>query len=210
MGIFEWAKTILDWFAIAVLVLIGLFFAILFVTCVPAVILKGNYRRNCIKTILLHILCIFIVFGFTTFIIWIGPLAPKKDLVVVSKEFPKLDGSEGTRPAYFIYYMWDGEQEELPWWVVFQRPFQDNTSEWAIAETADINNFSDINDIAERFWSADTFDGSWFDNGIRKVKRTRTWKFRLMIFGKDEKFEKEKNVIKQVLELIDKSERNIP
>ena len=44
------------------------------------------------------------IIGVSALIIWIGPLAPSKELVVITKQMPKLDGSEGTSIAYSVYY----------------------------------------------------------------------------------------------------------
>jgi len=207
MNVFVWIKIIFNWFAGIVGVLFALCLAVLFVTCVPRIVVSetGSYSR--IKRAALRTLCVFCVLGIAALIIWAGPLAPKKSLVVLTKELPKLDGSEGVRPAYCVYYLWDGEREERPWWVIFQRPCDDDTFEWAILETANLRNIWDTNEAATAIRAAAKFDSRWFKRGMHRVKRTRAWKLRGILVGTDEKFEKEKKVIKQVLTLIESQEK---
>ena len=130
------------------------------------------------KRMAIRILTVLFLVGITALLIWAIPLAPKKDLVVITKELPKLDGSEGTSTAYCVYYVWDGEQEESPWWVIFQRPFADGTSEWAILEVADVDNIWDIEQFSTAMISATKFDRRWLKTGMHRLQRTRFQKLR--------------------------------
>jgi len=207
MVVFEWIKIIFNWFAGLIGVLFGLCLVVLFVTHVPRIVVKNTDSNSRIKRAALRTLCVFFILGVAALIIWAGPLAPKKSLVVENKELPKLDGSEGVSPAYCVYYLWDGEREEHPWWVIFQRPCDDGTFEWAILETADLRNIWDTSEASLAIQAAAKFDSRWFKRGMHRVKRTRAWKLRGILFGTDEKFEEEKKAIKHVLTLIESQKK---
>ncbi len=138
------------------------------------------------------------IVGVGALIIWVGPLAPSKELVVTMKQLPKLDGSEETSVAYCVYYVWDSKQEEHPWWVIFQAPLGDDGFEWAVLEVADVGDLYDTDRFVKCMQSASKFDNNWFSSEMHRVQRTRLEKFQHIFFGGDA-LEKEKEAIKQVL-----------
>ena len=112
------------------------------------------------------------IIGVSALIIWISPLAPSKELVTITKQMPKLDGSEGTSIAYSIYYIWDGKQEKQPWWVIFQAPLEDGGFEWAVLEVAGFGDWYNTDRFMEAIKSASKFDEKWFKKEKHSVQRT--------------------------------------
>ena len=146
--------------------------------------MKGKY--------LLVVICVVLL------IIWFGPLAPKKGLVIQKETLPRLDGKEGTSIAYAIYYEWDGEQENKPWWVIFQAPLKNGNFEWAVVEMADVEEIYDLESLMKALQSASKFDKYWFNDRMHNVQRTRLEKVQHVLLGNDE-LKKEKEVINKIL-----------
>jgi hypothetical protein len=138
------------------------------------------------------------IIGVGALIIWVGPLAPSKDLVVTKEQLPKLDGSEGTSIAYCVYYTWDGTQEEHPWWVIFQAPLGDGGFEWAVLEVADVGDVYDTDKFMKAMQYASKFDKNWFRGEMHRVQRNRL-EILQHILGGSVALEKEKEVIGQIL-----------
>ena len=141
------------------------------------------------------------IIGVSALIIWISPLAPSKELVTITKQMPKLDGSEGTSIAYSIYYIWDGKQEKQPWWVIFQAPLEDGGFEWAVLEVAGVGHWYNTDRFMEAIKSASKFDEKWFKNEMHSVQRTILEKLRYILFGSDA-LKKEKEAIERVINSI--------
>jgi hypothetical protein len=141
------------------------------------------------------------IIGVSVLIIWIGPLAPSKELVVITKQMPKLDGSERTSITYSVYYIWDDMQEEHPWWVIFQAPLGDGDFEWAVLEVADVGDVYDTDKFMKAMQFASKFDKNWFKSEMYRVQRTRLEKLQHILFGSDA-LEKEEEVIGQILNSI--------
>jgi len=141
------------------------------------------------------------IIGVSVLIIWVGPLAPSKDLVIITKQMPKLDGSEGTSITYSVYYIWDGTQEEHPWWVIFQAPLGDGGFEWAVLEVDDVGDVYNTDKFIKAMQFASKFDQNWFRNEMYRVQRTRLEKLQHILFGSDV-LEKEEEAIGQILNSI--------
>lgn len=144
---------------------------------------------------------ILVTFSIIALIVWAIPLAPEKELVVIAMELPRMDGSEGTSPAYLIYYVWDGEQEKHPWWMIHEAPLENGSFEWAVLEVADVGNVYDTDQFTRAMTKAQVFDKNWFRKKVHRVQRTRWEKIRHIVFGTDN-FYKEEKAIQQVLSLI--------
>ena len=154
--------------------------------------------KQSIKKKILVGLAIIVV---SALIIWIGPLAPSKELVIITKQMPKLDGSEGTSITYNVYYIWDGTQEEHPWWVIFQAPLVDGDFEWAVLEVDDVGDVYNTDKFIKVMQFASKFDQNWFRNEMYRVQRTRLEKLKHIFFGSDV-LEKEEEAIDQILNSI--------
>lgn len=142
-----------------------------------------------------------ILIGVFLLLIWIIPLAPKKDVIITTQDLPRLDGAEGTTTAYCVYYVWDGKQEEQPWWVIFQAPLKTGGSEWAVLEVADIGDVRDPDRVLKAMRHASKFDKDWFRQEMHRVQRTRLEKVQHIFFGGDA-LRKEEHAIEQVLDSI--------
>ena len=208
MNVFEVVKLIFNWFMsiLVVLFLIFLigFFAVVFYMLVSRLFgLFGS--SSSLKRAITWILTIIFVVGMISLLIWAIPLAPKKDLLVITKELPRLDDPNNTSPAYLIYYVWDGKRQEIPWWIVCERPVSSGGYEWVVLEVANLDNIYDANNLIENVMVSARFDKSWFKNGMHRVQRTRAQKLRHQLFGGDI-FEEEERILKQVLGLIESKE----
>jgi hypothetical protein len=137
-------------------------------------------------------------------IVWVIPLAPQKDVIVITKEIP-LTAVEGTQSgyeketltAYCVYYVWDGEQDEYPQWSIFQDFSRD--LEWIVLETCDVGDLNDTDSFIEAVKSASRFDENWFDQDCMCVQRTRLEKLQHILFGGGDAFDKERGAISQIL-----------
>ncbi len=136
--------------------------------------------------------------------IWAVPLAPHKEVIVTTTEIPLTEGEkeyfghdEESLTAYLVYYVWDGEQEEYPWWSIFQSPSHE--FEWIILETADVDDIDDTDSFIEAVQSVSKFDEDWFDNERRTVQRSRLEKLQKIFFGGGDALEKERAAINEIL-----------
>ena len=136
--------------------------------------------------------------------VWVIPLAPQKDVIVTTKEIPltaderaQFGYEQEALTMYCVYYVWDGEQEEYPWWSIFQSPYHE--FEWIVLETCDIGNLNDTDSFIKAVESASRFDENWFDHDCRCVQRTRLEKLQHALFGGGDAFEKERIAINQIL-----------
>lgn len=137
-------------------------------------------------------------------LVWAIPLAPQKDVIVTTKEIPltaderaQLGYEQESLMMYCVYYIWDGEQEEYPWWSIFQSPYHE--LEWIVLETRDVGDLNDTDSFVKAVMHASEFDEDWFDHDCRYVQRTRLEKLQKVIFGGGDAFEKERRAIDQIL-----------
>ena len=103
---------------------------------------------------------------------------------------PLIHGKEGI--AYRIYYVWDHQLDDLPWWIVTNSL----DGQWRVIEAANSENYS--------FSPKENalFDGEWIDGGFHRVQRTRVQKLQHIVFGTDHAFSKEKNALRRIQTLI--------
>ena len=95
--------------------------------------------------------------------------------------------------VYRIYYVWDGQRDKLPWWIITDSV----DGQWRVIEAANSDNYNaSPEDNA-------LFDSEWIDSGFHRVQRTRVQKFQHIVFGTDHAFFKEKNALRKVQALID-------
>ena len=139
-------------------------------------------------------------------IIWAIPLAPHKEVIVTTTEIPLTQEereyfgyNQDSLVVYLVYYEWDGEREEYPWWSIFQNPY--NQFEWIVLEIRDIGDISDTASFIKAVESAEKFDEYWFNNASKNVQRTRIEMIQHALFGA-EGLDKEREAIEQILESI--------
>lgn len=139
-------------------------------------------------------------------VIWAIPLAPHKEVIVTTTEVPLTEEEreyfgydQESLTAYLVYYVWDGEREEHPWWSIFQNPF--NQFEWIVLETRAIDDIHGTMSFARAVESASKFDKYWFEHASKYVQRSRLEKLQKAIFGA-EGLEKERRAIEQILKSI--------
>lgn len=137
-------------------------------------------------------------------LVWVIPLAPKKDVIVTTKEIPltaderaQLGYEQETLMMYCVYYVWDGDQDEYPWWSIFQSHYHE--FEWIVLETCDVGDLNDTDSFIKAVMRASEFDEDWFDHDCMCVQRTRLEKLQHAIFGGGDAFEKERAAINQIL-----------
>ena len=146
-------------------------------------------------------------------IVWAIPLAPQKDVIVITTEIPITTEEEREHfgydqeslTAYLVYYIWDGKQEEYPWWSIVQSPYHE--FEWIVLETRDVDDTHDTTSIAKAVKAASKFDEHWFDYEMHTIQRSRLEKLQHAFFGGGDAFEKERRVINQILLSIHSGER---
>jgi hypothetical protein len=140
-------------------------------------------------------------------IVWAIPLAPQKDVIVITKEIPltaeeraQFDYEKETLTAYCVYYVWDGEQDKYPQWSIFQDFTRD--FEWVVLETRDVGDLNDTDSFIKAVESASKFDENWFDYECHTIQRSRLEKLQHVFFGGGDAFEKERIAINQILRSI--------
>jgi len=140
-------------------------------------------------------------------LIWAIPLAPNKDVIVTTKEIPLTDDESAqfgydkkALTTYSVYYVWDGEQDKYPQWVIFQDFTRD--LEWIVLEFRDIGDVQDTDSFSKAIKSASKFDKYWFDNEMHTIQRSRLEKLQHIVFGEGDAFKKERIAINQVLQSI--------
>lgn len=149
-------------------------------------------------------IAVAVIIAIIALTLWAIPLAPQKDVIVITKEIPlnaeeqALSG-EKELVAYCVYYIWDGEREEYPWWSIVQDPSRD--FDWIVLETADIDVVYDTDSFIKAVNAASKFDEIWFDHEMHTVQRSRVEKLRHAFFGGDS-LEKERKAIEQILDSI--------
>jgi len=130
-------------------------------------------------------------------------------VIIITKEIPlnaeeqALSG-EKELVAYCVYYVWDGEREEYPWWSIVQDPSRN--FDWIVLETADIDDVHDTDSFIKAANSASKFDENWFDYEMHTVQRTRVEKLQHAFFGGGS-LEKERRAIEQILDSIHLGEK---
>ncbi len=140
-------------------------------------------------------------------IVWAVPLAPQKDVIVTTKEIPLTDVERATfgydkeaLTAYCVSYVWDGEQDQYPQWVIFQDFTRD--FEWIVLEFRDIGDIQDTDSFIKAAESASKFDKYWFDNEMHTIQRSRLENLQHIFFSGGDALEKERTAINQVLQSI--------
>lgn len=145
-----------------------------------------------------------VICGIIALLVWTIPLAPQKDVIVITREIPltadeiaEFGHEQDTFTMYCVYYVWDGKQEELPWWSIFQKPYHE--LEWIVLETRDVGDLNDTDDFIRAVEHASEFDEDWFDHECRYVQRTRLERLQHAIFGGGDAFYEEREAIDQIL-----------
>ena len=132
-----------------------------------------------------------------------GSCDSQKEMVIETDEitwFPEIPEDEGeTHAIYRVYYVWDGKQDEQPWWVILESPLHD--FEWVCVEVAELDDITDADKGLDAFARSAVFDENWFDNECYHVQRSSLWKFRHALFGTDD-FTKEQETLAEVLNRI--------
>lgn len=159
-----------------------------------------KYFAAAVSTLVL--LCIII-----RIFIWLTP-GPSKSLeisVLWTPPFPEstkneaeydplVDGREHI--VYRIYYAWEHQRQDLPWWIVTNAI----DGRWRIIEAANSDNYStkpEDNAIFDEKWI-----GRFPKGGFGRIQRTRLQKFQLLAFGTNHAFSEEKEALKTVQKII--------
>lgn len=148
--------------------------------------------------------------GVIALLVWAIPLAPQKDVIVITQEIPltaderaQLGYEQEALTAYSVYYVWDGEQEQHPWWSIFQSRL--HGFDWIVIETRAVGDLDDIDGFGRAWRQAYRFDEDWFDHHCFYIQRTRLEKIQHALFGGG-RYSKERAALDEILALISSGE----